>query len=134
MGPLEQTWKPAPEDGVTVFLPGLEKRGPHNERKRIYMTAVTPDLYRPMYGDKVLQFWDRSRRCQCRQAADAALCRELFRPLLDLHLGVKGDAVPPPVRQLGMAFNTVLAYRDVTQKIVYDNYMVVRANLAFLKD
>src|SRR5262249_54313997 len=52
-GLLSESWKPAPEDGVTVFLQALEKRGPHNRRKRIYMTAVTPDLYRPMYGDKV---------------------------------------------------------------------------------
>ena len=52
----------------------------------------------------------------------------------DLHLGVKGDAVPARVRDLGMAFNTVLAYRDVTQKIVYDNYMTVRAHLAYLKE
>ncbi len=51
----------------------------------------------------------------------------------DLHLGVKPDAVPPQV-QIGEAFNTVLAYRDPTQKIVYDNYMMVRANLAFLKE
>ena len=58
-GLLSETWKPAPEKGVTVFLQGLEKRGPDNRRKRIYMTAVTPDLYRPMYGDKVVQFWDK---------------------------------------------------------------------------
>ena len=54
-GLLSESWKPAPEDGVTVFLQGLEKRGPDNRRKRIYMSAVTPDLYRPMYGDKVVR-------------------------------------------------------------------------------
>jgi hypothetical protein len=42
-----------PENGVTVFLQGLEKRGPDNRRKRIYMSVLTRDLYRPMYGDKV---------------------------------------------------------------------------------
>ena len=42
------------------MLQGLEKRGPHNERKRIYISALTPDLYRPMYGDKVVQFFDAS--------------------------------------------------------------------------
>ena len=82
-GLLSETWKPAPEEGVTVFLQGLEKRGPDNRRKRIYMTAVTPDLYRPMYGDKVVQFFDKLLDdAQRRQAADAALSRELFRPLL----------------------------------------------------
>ncbi len=51
----------------------------------------------------------------------------------DLHLGVKGDAIPASVRQIGESFNTVLAYRDPTQKIVYENYMSVRAHLDFLK-
>jgi hypothetical protein len=55
-GMLSETWKPNAEQGVTVFLQALEKRGPDNRRKRIYMSAVTPDLYRPMYGDKVDQF------------------------------------------------------------------------------
>jgi hypothetical protein len=55
-GLIYQDWKPSPEEGVTVFLQGLEKRGDNNLRKRIYMSAVTPDLYRPMYGDKVVAF------------------------------------------------------------------------------
>ena len=134
-GLLSETWKPAPQDGVTVFLQGLEKRGPDNRRKRIYMTAVTPDLYRPMYGDKVVQFWDKI-------LADANAGKPLMRPYLesyfdlywDLHLGVKADAIPERVHEIGMAFNTVLAYRDVTQKIVYDNYMTVRSHLDFLKE
>ena len=73
---------------------------------------------------------------------DSNAGKPLMRPYLenyfdlywDLHLGVKGDAVPARVREIGEAFNTVLAYRDVTQKIVYDNYMTVRENLAFLKE
>ena len=51
----------------------------------------------------------------------------------DLHLGVRGQDIPQQVRQIGENFNTVLAYRDPTQKIVYDNYMAVRKNLDFLK-
>ena len=50
----------------------------------------------------------------------------------DLHLGVKGDAVPPQIRTIGEAFNTVLAYRDPLQEIVYENYMTVRALRPFL--
>jgi len=134
-GLLSETWRPAPEDGVTVFLQGLEKRGPHNRRKRIYMTALTPDLYRPMYGDKVVGFFDKL-------LGEANAGKPLMRPYLenyfdlywDLHLGVKGDAIPQRVHDIGQSFNTVLAYRDVTQKIVYENYMTVRANLAFLKE
>jgi hypothetical protein len=49
---------PAPEDGVTVFLQGLENRGPDNHRKRIYMSAVTPDLYGPNYQEKAVTFFD----------------------------------------------------------------------------
>ena len=38
-GLLNEAWKPAPEDGVTVFVQALEKRGPDNRRKRIFMSA-----------------------------------------------------------------------------------------------
>ena len=62
-GLLSETWKPDPGQGVTVFLQGLEKRGPHNERKRIYISALTPDLYRPMYGDKVAVLRPVAERC-----------------------------------------------------------------------
>jgi hypothetical protein len=41
-----------------VFLQALEKRGPDKLGKKIYMSAVTPDLYRPMYADKVMMFFD----------------------------------------------------------------------------
>ncbi len=58
-GLLSESWKPAPKLGVTVFLQALEKRGPDNRRKRIYMSALTPDLYRPMYGNKVVQFFEK---------------------------------------------------------------------------
>ena len=102
MGSVERDWKPAPEKGVTVFFQGLEKRGPHNERKRIYMSAVTPDLYRPMYGDKVVQFFDKL-------LDDSNVGKPLMRLYLDsffdlywdLHLGVKGDAVPASVLEIG---------------------------------
>jgi hypothetical protein len=43
-GLITRDWRPTPEDGVTVFLQGLEKRGPNNLRKRIYFSGVTPDL------------------------------------------------------------------------------------------
>src|ERR1700722_11235453 len=41
-GLITRDWRPTPEDGVTVFLQGLEKRGPNNLRKRIYFSGVTP--------------------------------------------------------------------------------------------
>lgn len=133
-GLLSETWQPNPADGVTVFLQGLEKRGPDNRRKRIYMSAVTPDLYREKYGGKVMEFFDGF-------LSDANAGRPLMRKYLDsfwdlywdLHLGVSHDQIPKRVRQIGESFNTVLAYRDPTQRIVYENYMTVRSHLDFLK-
>ncbi|KAA0697884.1 hypothetical protein DTW90_17225 [Neorhizobium sp. P12A] len=133
-GLLSENWRPAPEDGVTVFLQGLEKRGPDNRRKRIYMSAVTPDLYDANYREKVEHFFDELM-------SEANMGKPLMRPYLsgywdiywDLHLGVKGDDIPDRVREIGESFNTVLAYRDPTQRIVHDNYMIVRSHLDFLK-
>ena len=133
-GLLSDSWGPAPEKGVTVFLQGLEKRGPDNRRKRIYMSAVTPDLYDRKYKAKVVRFWDEL--FDGRNAEKPLMRRYLdtFWDLYwDMHLGVRGDGIPDQVREIGASFNAVLAYRDPTQKIVYDNYMTVRKHLAFLK-
>ena len=115
-------------------MQGLDERGDNNLRKRIYMSAVTPDLYRPMYGDKVVAFFDQL--LDPRFAGKPFMRHYLdyyFDLYWDLHLGVKGDAIPPQVRTIGESFNTVLAFRDPTQPIVYENYMTVRALLNFLK-
>ena len=133
-GLIYEGWAPAPEQGVTVFLQGLDERGDNNLRKRIYMSGVTPDLYRPMYGDKVVAFFDQL--LDPRFAGKPFMRHYLdyyFDLYWDLHLGVKGDAIPPQVRTIGESFNTVLAFRDPTQPIVYENYMTVRALLNFLK-
>src|SRR4051794_3969371 len=56
-GMLYDGWVPnAEEDGGTVFFQGYEKRGPNNERKKIYMSATTPDLYASKYAPKVGRF------------------------------------------------------------------------------
>jgi cytochrome P450 len=133
-GLIYKSWKPTPTDGVTVFLQGLEQRGDNNLRKRIYFSAVTPDLYRPMYREKVVTFFDKLM--DSRHAGKPFMRHYLdyyFDIYWDLHLGVKGDAIPAKVRQIGEAFNTVLAYRDPLQQIVYENYMTVRTLLDFLK-
>ena len=44
LGLIYKGWTPSREEGVTVFLQGLEYRGESNLRKRIYMSALTPDL------------------------------------------------------------------------------------------
>jgi hypothetical protein len=91
---------------VTVFLQGLEKRGPDNLRKRIYFSGVTPDLYKPMYSPKVVAFFDRLME---QEFAGKPFMRHYldyyFDLYWDLHLGVTGDAIPFEVRQIGGAKN-----------------------------
>src|SRR4029077_11809226 len=50
-----------------------------------------------------------------------------------LHLGVIGGDIPREVREIGEAFNTVLAYRNPLLPITYHNYMKVRELQDFLK-
>ena len=132
-GLIYKGWKPTPEEGVTVFLQVLENCGNDNLRKRIYMSAVTPDLYRPMHGPRS---WHSSMNCSSPKFAGKAFMRHYldyyWDIYWDLHLGVKGDSIPPQVRTMWESFNTVLAYRDPMQPIVYENYMTVRALLDFL--
>jgi hypothetical protein len=133
-GLISHDWRPSPQEGVTVFLQGLEKRGDNNLRKRIYFSAVTPDLYKPMYSAKVTAFFDKLLD---QQFANKPFMRHYldyyFDIYWDLHLGVTGDAIPFEVRQIGEAFNTVLAYRNPLLPITHDNYMKVRELLDFLK-
>src|SRR5262249_33167671 len=133
-GLIYRDWRPTPEEGVTVFLQGLENRGENNLRKRIYFTAMTPDLYGPMYAAKVRLFFDGlmddrfSNKPFMRHYLDY-----YFDIYWDLHLGVKGDAIPAKVREIGEAFNTVLAYRNPMMPITHENYIKVRERLDFLK-
>jgi hypothetical protein len=134
LGLVYKGWKPSREEGVTVFLQGLEYRGENNLRKRIYMSAVTPDLYRPMYRDKVVGFFDQL--FDEKNAGKPFIRHYLdyyFDIYWDLHVGVKGSAVPAEIRRIGDSFNTVLAYLNPMQQIVYENYMKVRVNIDLLK-
>lgn len=133
-GLIYHDWKPTPDAGVTVFLQGLDKRGDNNLRKRIYFSGVTPDLYKPMYGPKVAAFLNKILD---QQFANRPFMRHYldyyFDLYWDLHLGVTGDDIPFEVRQIGEAFNTVLAYRNPLLPITHDNYMKVRELLDTLK-
>jgi hypothetical protein len=134
LGLLYEGWKVSPEEGITVFLQGLEKRGPDNRRKRVVMSAFTPDLYGPMYRDKVQGFFDAI--FQEGHAGKPVMARYLenyFDLFWDLHLGVKGDAIPADVRDFSQSFHAVLAHQDPTLKIVHDNYATVRSRLAAVK-
>jgi cytochrome P450 len=134
LGLLYENLKATPEYGVTVFLQALEKRGPDNRRKRIYMSALTPDLYATMYRDKVVRFFDKILHVS--GAGKPLMGRYLeryFELFWDLHLGIDSDALPAKVREFAQSFHAVLAYQDPTQKTVYENYMTVRSRLAAMK-
>jgi hypothetical protein len=87
-----------------------------------------------MYGPKVVAFFDK---LMDKQFAGKPFMRHYldyyFDLYWDLHLGVIGYAVPFEVRQVGKSFNTVLAYRNPLLPITYENYMIVRERLDFLK-
>lgn len=127
-GMLYDEWQPAMgREGLSVFLQGLENRGENNARKRIYMSAMTPDLYRDMYADKVRIFLDE---LFSEENAGLPLMRPYYDAYFDLywdlHLGVRGDEVPEEVREIGEAFNTVLGFWDPNTEIVHSSYMRVR--------
>lgn len=135
-GMLYDSWEPElEEEGLSVFIQGYENRGEENHRKRIYASALTPDLYRPMYGGKVVGFFEQ---LLAPRNADrplmAAYYNTYFDLYWDLHLGVKGDEIPGDVRQIGESFNIVLAYVNPIMDIVHDNYVRVRALRKTLED
>lgn len=128
-GMLYDNWEPnLEEDGLSVFIQGYENRGDNNHRKKIYYSALTPDLYRSMYGDQVVAFFNqlfdqkRAGKPLMRQYLDS-----YFDLYWDLHVGVTGKAIPTEVRQIGECFNTALAYLNPIKDIVHDNYVRVRA-------
>jgi cytochrome P450 len=115
------------EEGLSVFLQGLENRGPQNARKRIYMSALTPDLYRDHYGAKVRAFLDELFAAE---NEGGPLMQHYydgyFDMYWDLHLGVRGDDIPEEVREIGEAFNTVIGFWDPRREAVHASYMRVR--------
>jgi cytochrome P450 len=135
-GMLYDGWQPnMQEEGLSVFLQGYEHRGPENERKRIYTSALTPDLYRPMYAGKIAAFLDQLFD---QRNAGQPLMRpyydRYFDMYWDLHLGVTGDAIPPEVRQIGASFNAVIGYWNPQLPVVHENYMRVRELRQPLRD
>jgi hypothetical protein len=72
-----------------------------------------------MYGAKVAAFFRNDLGFETildQQFANQPLIRlyldYYFDLYWDLHLGVTGDDIPPEVREIDEAFNTVLAFRN----------------------
>jgi hypothetical protein len=126
-GMLYESWKPNVEEGTSVFLQGYGNRGPNNERKKIYYSALTPDLYGPMYAEKIKRFLDQLFD---EQNVDKPLMQQYYQGYFDmywdLHLGVRGDDIPAEIREIGERFMNVIGYWYPTRRVVHDNYMRVR--------
>lgn len=135
-GMLYDTWEPnLEEDGLSVFIQGYANRGKDNNRKKIYYSALTPDLYPAMYQNKIRSFFDYLFRAEnVNKPIMAEYYGSYFDLYWDLHLGVTGNDIPQEVRQLGQSFNTVLAYLNPIEDIVHDNYVRVRAFRKTLRD
>jgi hypothetical protein len=116
-------------------MQGYENRGPNNERKKIYVSAVTPDLIATRYRGELTRFFER---LFANANAGKPLMHTYFDNYYDLywnlHVGVTGDAIPPEVRQFSAAFNAVLGFLYPTSDIAHENYMRARETRHALKD
>jgi hypothetical protein len=127
-GLLYEGWTPNPEEeGYSVFLQGYAKRGPNNERKKIYMSATTPDLIDTKYRGKIVHFFERFLA----QSHDGKPMMESYFQnyydlYWDLHVGATGDAIPTEVRQYSSGFNAVLGFWYPNLDIVLQNYLQAR--------
>jgi len=134
-GMLYEGWTPEPEkEGRTVFMQGYEDRGPDNERKKIYMSATTPDLIAAKYRDKLAGFYER---LFAEANAGTPMMHHYFENYFDLywnlHVGATGDEIPSAVRQFSTGFNAVLGFWFPTLEIVRQNYMRTRETRDALK-
>lgn len=126
-GMLYDGWEPDPQDGVAVFIQGYEQRGPDNERKKIYHSATTPDLYEAKYAGKVRGFMARLLgEANAGKPLMQRYYADYFDLYWDLHLGVSGAAIPAEVRQIGASFIDVLGHWYPTSDVVHDSVMRVR--------
>ena len=135
-GLLYAGWQDAgEEEGLTVFLQDYANRGPNNERKKIYYSAVTPDLYDPMYAPKIRRFVDQLFVAEnAGQPLMHKYYEQYFDMYWDLHVGVTGDQIPAEMREIGQSFNAVLGFFLPTLDVVRENYMRVRELRQPLKD
>jgi cytochrome P450 len=114
--------------GVSVFTQAYENRGPHNARKKIFMSATTPDLIDARYRGRLRRFHElllaeeHAGRPLMRHFLD--LYYELF---WDLHVGADGG-LPAVVRRFTADFTTVLGFWYPTSETVYRAYMRARAD------
>jgi hypothetical protein len=134
-GVAYKDWVPNPDvEGRTVFMQGYEGRGPNNERKRIYMSAITPDLIDSKYRPKIQRFYEAF-------LADAnagkPMMQHYFEHYYDLywnlHVAATGKDIPSEVRRYSAGFNGVLGFWYPTTDEVLRAYEETRATREPLK-
>jgi cytochrome P450 len=88
-----------------------------------------------MYAEKIKRLLDQLFD---EQNVDKPLMQQYYQSFFDmywdLHLGVRGDEIPPEMREIGECFINVLGYWYPTLQVVHDNYMRVRELRPRLKD
>ncbi|NEQ66259.1 MAG: hypothetical protein F6K21_12290 [Symploca sp. SIO2D2] len=127
-GLLYKNWQPDPEQGTSVFITGYKERGCNNRKKKIYYSALTPDLYLCNYQKKVIGYFKSLlSKENAGQPLMSKYLDSYFNLYWDLHLGVTGDDIPDYVTKIGTSFNTVLANvaKPLSEEF-YNNYMNVR--------
>ncbi|MEU8078824.1 hypothetical protein AB0B31_25725 [Catellatospora citrea] len=133
-GLLYDGWTPDPaRQGVTVFAQGYENRGPHNARKKIFMSATTPDLIDTRYRHRLRRFHELLLADD--HAGEPMMSRflDLYYELFwDLHVGATGEPLPAEVRRFTADFTTVLGFWFPTSETVHRAYMRARADRAAL--
>lgn len=135
LGLFYEDWEFDPDNqGVSVFIQGYENRGPNNERRRIYQSAVTPDLL-PKYRPKLNAFFDRFLDDA---NAGTPMMKHYFENYYDLywglHVSATGDEIPEAVREYSRNFNIVLGFNFPTMPHVRDAYMKCRETRTALKE
>ncbi len=132
IGMLYESWEPNAEEGTTVFLQAYENRGPNNERKKIYYSALTPDLYDKKYAQKIEGFLNRlfhednASEDNAKKPLIKKYLDNYFDMYWDLHLGVKKEDIPAEIKEIGERFMRVLGFWFPTEQVVHNNYMRVR--------
>ncbi len=124
-GLIWENWQPDPHQGNTVFLQGMSED--RNWKKRVYYSAVTPDLYRDKYRGKVQAFFRDLLGANNQGLPLMKIYLDEYLYLYwDLHLGVPKKLVPPYVREVGECFMYCLARLDPFDRLFHRNYMQVR--------
>lgn len=129
-GLLYHDWALKPEDGTSVFITGYDQRGEYNKQKRIYYSAVTPNLYTEKYHSKVSSYFEELLSSSNASTTDSP--KPLMRIYLDTYFGLYWDlhlGIADPeqdYKDIGTSFNAVLAYGNPLNKTFFDNYMRVR--------